>query len=81
MSEFYLYRHVRKDLNVPFYVGIGTKPLNYSKETQEFKRAFCGVINNGSRSIWWKNVFLKSNSQVDVEILYVTDSWDTVKEK
>lgn len=43
MGQFYLYRHVRPDLNLPFYIGIGKKykvPYTPCMEKSEFRRAF-----------------------------------------
>jgi hypothetical protein len=41
----YLYRHIRLDKNVPFYVGIGKSDLN-------FNRAY----SNKNRNTYWKNI-------------------------
>lgn len=81
MKQFYLYRHIRNDLNIPFYIGIGVKPKTYSKNTQEYKRAYSGVINNGDRSGWWRKLFNKINKDIEIEIMYESDSWDHIKQK
>lgn len=79
MREFYLYRHIRTDLNVPFYIGIGTKPIRFRKESQEFKRAFIGILHPGKRNNWWINIYNKTD--VEVEIMYTSNSWEDVKGK
>jgi hypothetical protein len=41
----YLYRHIRLDKNVPFYIGIG-------KYDDQFKRAYS--VKN--RNVYWNNI-------------------------
>lgn len=73
--EYYLYRWIRLDKNIPFYVGIGTKPLTYPTYYQEYSRAF--VTNN--RNIFFKRVFNKT--QCKVEIIYESSSKEEILEK
>lgn len=55
----YVYRHIREDLNMPFYVGIGGL-----KTPDNFKRA----RSSTKRSRHWKNI--KSSTTYRVEILF-----------
>ena len=50
----YLYRHIRLDKNVPFYIGIGSD--------DEFKRA----NSNKSRNRHWRFIVSKTSHRVDV---------------
>lgn len=75
MSKFYLYRHVRNDNNVPFYIGIGTKHNKYASYCPEYMRAF----DFRRRNTFWKNVANKT--PIDVEILYESDSHEEIKTK
>ena len=57
MGKHYLYRHIRTDIDKPFYIGIGTKSdkcINNCPSTtkEEYKRAF----NDKARGRYWKNV-------------------------
>lgn len=75
MNQFYLYRHIRTDLNIPFYIGVGKKELNHgSTLKQEYKRAFRPF----DRTKHWKNIAAKG---YDVEIIYETDSLEEIKLK
>lgn len=63
----YLYRHIRLDKNIPFYIGIG------SDET--YSRA----NSNKNRNNHWLNIV--SKTQYDVEILFEHDDYEFIKEK
>jgi hypothetical protein len=65
----YLYRHIRLDKNVPFYVGIGD-----DKEGL-YKRAFTRT----SRNVYWRNIVKVTD--YDVEILLDNLSWKDACEK
>jgi hypothetical protein len=60
----YVYRHIRLDVNQPFYIGIGSDSL--------FKRAFESKSNRRN-SIWNKIV---SKTSYRVEILFENLSWE-----
>ncbi len=79
MSKFYLYRHIRPDLNVPFYIGIGTKRERTvsSSLSTEYERAFTFT----KRSKYWNNIFFKNAKNIEVEILFESDSTNEIKEK
>ena len=73
---FYLYRHIRLDKNVPFYVGIGRKDIsNFKSQKSEYKRAF----SNNQRNFLWKRIVNRTAFQV--EIIYECDSELEIKEK
>lgn len=60
-----LYRHIRKDLNVPFYIGIGN----------HIRRAY----SKSNRNIYWLRIVSKTDYEVD--ILFDDISYDFAKEK
>lgn len=62
----YLYRHIRLDKNVPFYIGIGS--------SENYARAKDGV----KRSILWKRIAAKG---YEVEILIDGLTWEQACEK
>lgn len=66
----YVYRHIRLDLNEPFYIGIG----GISKH-DNYRRAY----NKVYRSSWWKNIVNKT--EYSVEIIFDEVTTDFAKEK
>lgn len=79
LKEHFLYRHIRKDSNEPFYIGIGTKPLKYNGIRTEYKRAY--DTSPKKRSIFWTNVFIKSNKDIEVQILFESTNYNLIKQK
>jgi hypothetical protein len=65
----YLYRHTRLDLNVPFYIGIG------SDSDGKYKRA----NKKKNRSYAWKDV--TKNTQWKIDILLDNLTWEEACEK
>jgi hypothetical protein len=63
----YLYRHIRLDKNVPFYIGIGND--------KSYKRAY----DRNQRNRFWK--FVVSKTEYDVEIMLDDLDWTTICEK
>lgn len=63
----YVYRHIRNDKNLPFYIGIGTDST--------FKRA----KESSRRSQYWKRIVNKTG--YEVEILFDGITIDEAKEK
>lgn len=63
----YVYRHIREDKGVPFYIGIGTD--------SEYKRAF----SKHGRNPHWKRIVNKTSYSVD--IMFETYDFDILKQK
>lgn len=61
----YVYRHIRKDLNVPFYIGIA----------KDIKRAY----SKTHRNIHWNNIISKTD--YEIEILFDEIEYEYAKEK
>lgn len=78
MPNHYLYRHIRPDLNIPFYIGIGTK---YSGEKSVIKREYLRAYTFLNKTPYWKSIFSKNNGKIEIEILYESDSYDEIKNK
>jgi len=57
----YVYRHIRHDKNVPFYIGIGND--------EKYSRAH----NDRERNNYWKNIVNKTT--YDVEIILDNLTW------
>ncbi len=76
-GKYYLYRYIRLDDNLPFYIGIGTKRLNrnYNSFRTEYERAYCHTHRNNH----FKNII--SSIEYSIEILCESDSLEFIKGK
>jgi hypothetical protein len=76
-GKYYLYRYIRIDNHLPFYIGIGTKRKNrnYISINTEYERAYCKTKRNRH--------FLNIVATIDysIEILCESDSLEFIKEK
>lgn len=73
--KYYIYRYIRLDKNVPFYIGIGTKPDYFNNFEREYKRGF----DKRKRSEYFNRIINKSKYRV--EILIESNSRDFILEK
>jgi hypothetical protein len=74
MGKHYLYKHIRNDSNIIFYIGIGTKnksDITYNK----YSRAF----NKKRRNKHWLNTVSLLNDDYSIEIVCETDDYEYVK--
>lgn len=62
----YVYRHIRTDLNLPFYIGIGSD--------NHYKRAY-----NKNRNKHWKSITTKTSYEVEIMLDDLT--WEEACEK
>lgn len=69
----YVYRHIRLDKNIPFYIGIA------KDDDGKYRRANCSLRTRGKKSIIWAKI--ASKSDYEVEIIYEGLSWDAACEK
>lgn len=74
-NKYYLYRHVRLDTNVPFYIGIGSKPKNYYGYKGEYRRAYVAY----KRTDFWNAIVSKTDYRVD--ILFESNNLEEIKQK
>ena len=72
-KKHYLYRHIRLDKNIPFYIGVGSH-----SRRQLYKRAFDYTLS-GRRSAKWYDIFNKS--PVTVDIIFESNNRDEIFEK
>ena len=72
--RYYLYRHIRIDSGLPFYIGIGTKPKKFNTYTEEYRRAY----KQCDRKKFWKNVVSKAGFKV--EIMIESNDYESIKE-
>lgn len=64
----YLYRHIRLDKNVPFYIGIG-------KSDSDFNRAY----SHKNRNVYWNNIVNFTDYRVEIMLDDIT--WEQACEK
>lgn len=75
MPLFFLYRHIRNDINVPFYVGIGIAKPQFAENHRIYGRAY----DIWERNSLWKQIV--SATSYDIDILYHTDNTEEIKKK
>jgi len=73
--KYYIYRYIRLDKNIPFYIGVGTKPDYFTSTKREYKRAF----TKAKRSEYFNKIINKS--EYKVEILIESNSREFILEK
>ena len=64
----YVYRHIRKDTNQPFYIGVGLTDDNYARSRAKSKR-----------NSYWKNIV--SKAEYNIQILFDDVSREFALEK
>lgn len=64
---YYIYRHIRLDKNVPFYIGKGATTPNAKSYKWEYRRAFYGTE---TRNEYWKRIV--NITPYEVEIIFET---------
>ena len=75
-GKYYLYRHVRLDKDIPFYIGLGTKTDKSHRTTRgEYARAYTFHKENSI----WKNIVKKTEWKV--EILCESNDLSFIKKK
>jgi len=72
--RYFLYRHIRLDLNEPFYIGIG-KRTEFDMKTGNCRRA----NQKTKRNNFWKNIVAKT--EYEIEIIFETDSKEKIVKK
>lgn len=72
---FYLYRHIRLDKNVPFYIGKGTCNTTKSCESLLHKRAY----QRDGRNDHWNKIVAKTD--YDIEILFESENESDILKK
>ena len=76
MRVYYLYRHIRLDKKIPFYIGIGTKRL---KPFYSYKAEYDRAYSKGSRNKYWVNIV--SITSYEVEILFESNCRKEIEKK
>jgi len=66
----YVYRHIRLDKNVPFYIGIGLKDDNYKRANDKI-----------GRNKYWNNIVSKTDYEVDILLDEISNEMAYKKEQ
>lgn len=74
LGKYYLYRHIRKDKDEPFYIGLGTK-VDGDDRRYPYKRAV--DYHEGNKI--WNDIITKT--EYEVEVLIETDDYEFLKQK
>ena len=75
MDKYFVYRHIRKDKNTIFYIGIGK--IRTDKLATTFKMQHYRAYSKQGRNPIWKKIVAKSD--YDVEIIITGISFDEAK--
>ena len=70
-NNWYVYRHIRKDKNEPFYIGIGNKE-NYARAYQ---------TNPNRRNEIWGKIFIKTDIEIEIILEGLSKTQASEKEK
>lgn len=73
-GKYYLYRHIRKDKQEPFYIGIGTSKNPESRGKTKYERSYSTVRNK-----IWKDIVAKT--AWEIEILLESDDYEFLENK
>lgn len=74
-KTYYLYRHIRLDKNIPFYIGVSYIYSDCISKKCKYKRAY----DFTRRSILWKKI--NSKTKIKVEIIFKTTNIDLIEKK
>lgn len=72
----YLYRHIRKDKNEPFYIGIAT---NHCPTSKSWKTYYSRAYRKTKRSKFWNRI--TAVTDYEVEILFESEDRKFIEEK
>lgn len=75
-GRYYIYRHIRPDKDIPFYIGRGKKPSPLYPSNEH-----CRAYSKTGRSKIWKDIVSKNNGVYEVEILLECNDFEFLKEK
>lgn len=74
-GKYFIYRHIRSDKNIPFYIGVGTKTSYTNTFNEIYRRAF----KRTGRNQFWNNIV--SKTQYTVEIIIESKDYNYILEK
>lgn len=72
--KYYVYRHIRLDKNIPFYIGISE-----GKQSCTFKQFHSRAFAKRNRNIIWKQIVNKTPYKI--EIMFRSDSEEIILNK
>jgi hypothetical protein len=72
MMPFYIYRHIRPDINEVFYIGKGYR-MSKSHSVRSHEKY--------GRNKWWKSIVDKNKGNYNIEIIYECETEQEVNKK
>lgn len=79
-GKYYLYRHIRPDKEIPFYIGVGTKSIKKTKHAS-FKSEYARAHSLYNKSELWKKIVRKNNGEYRIEIILESNNYEFVLQK
>lgn len=73
IEKYYIYRHIRPDTGVPFYIGRG----KVSQRGEPFRRAFSVKKRNNL----WRGIVERNGGEFEVEIMYAAETPEEINRK
>lgn len=74
-GRYFIYRHIRLDKNVLFYIGVGTKTSYANTFNEIYRRAF---VRTGRNNLWNKIV---KKADYNVEIIVESENFEYILQK
>jgi len=74
-GKYFIYRHIRLDKNIPFYIGVGTKISRANTFNENHRRAFVKFGKN----LLWKRIVAKTD--YSVEIILESNDYEYILKK
>ena len=76
---YFLYRHIRRDKNEVFYVGVGAIYMHYTSFKQQYRRAF--DKKGRGRGRLWVIIAKKCKYNYDIEIIWEATTREEIFKK
>ena len=74
-GKYFIYRHIRLDNNLPFYIGVGTKTSYTDTFNEIYRRAF----KKTGRNQMWSRIVAKT--KYSVEIIIESEDYNYILQK
>jgi len=73
---YYLYRHIRPDKDIPFYIGVGTEKEHYTKKSRYYR-----AYRLSGRNDIWNYIVKKNNGKYDIQIVFKSKNRKVIEDK
>jgi len=76
-DKYFIYRHIRLDKNVPFYIGIGTK----GKRDNSYRNLYARAFISTRRGVFWNRIVAKTKYRVEIIFETSDNNFLDIKER